>query len=147
MGTTVRPFDICTHTDGLSPFVDNPSSRAIDLSIATGLKDATLWWEDNPRWVAMTLRTITRDHRNFQRLLLETFWEDYDPHVGSDGHVDQGWLELDSVLAQLWESHSIRPRVIYNIPTWIDESGARLRVESLLPEVTSRGIVDLTLTW
>ena len=94
----------------------------------------------------MTLRTITRDHRNFQQLLLETFWEDYDPHVGSDGLVDQGWLELDSVLAQLWESHSIRPRVIYNIPTGIDESGARLRVESLLPEVTSRGIVHLTLT-
>ena len=55
----------------------------------------------------------------------------------------QGWLELDRVLALLWESHSIRPRVIYNVRVRKEKGKARRRVKSLLSEVTARGIVDL----
>ena len=55
----------------------------------------------------------------------------------------QGWLELDRVLAMLWESHSIRPRVIYNVRARKEKGKAKRRVKSLLSEVTARGIVDL----
>ena len=46
------------------------------------------------------------------------------------------------MLAQLWESHSIRPEVTYNVPTWMGKGTGR-RMQILLPEVTARGIVDL----
>ena len=53
------------------------------------------------------------------------------------------WLELDCLLAQLHESHSIRLKVLYNVPFDTDGSRERRRMEVLLPEVMTRGIVDL----
>ena len=53
------------------------------------------------------------------------------------------WLELDHLLVQLWESHSIRPKVTYIALSYMHEGRARSCMESLLPEVTTRGIVDL----
>ena len=50
------------------------------------------------------------------------------------------WMETDHVLAQLHESHSIRPKVVF----WENEQWMRGCMECLLPEVTKRGIVDLT---
>ena len=121
------------------------------MSGAGGLKGVTFVWEGDPRWVAMTLRTITCDNRNLQQLSLYAFWESQGTYLGSDDLTSlvvdvgersyQGWLELDGVLAQLWESHSIRPEVIYGVPRWIDEAQARPRVEKLLPRATTRGIV------
>ena len=56
----------------------------------------------------------------------------------------QGWLELDSVLAQLWESHSVRPVVTYKVlPESPDGGTAGRRVRSLLSGVTATGMVDL----
>jgi hypothetical protein len=52
------------------------------------------------------------------------------------------WLELDHLLVQLWESHSIRPKVSYYAPPGKGGEVANGRVYSLLPEVTSRGIAD-----
>ena len=61
-----------------------------------------------------------------------------------------GWLELDGVLAQLWETHSIRPEVYYDIisPSADDEIispcvDGRRWMESLLPGVSRRKIIDL----
>ena len=152
LGSAVRPFGICAHTDGLSPFVDQPSLGPIDLSKATQLKDVKFRWECHPRWAVEALRTVTHDNRNLQQLSLEAGEECHGPRVGGNnpgdpfGHIGessyQEWLELDSVLVQLWESHSIRPEVEYNVPRWTDE-GAGRRMQKLLPEVTARGIVDL----
>ena len=148
---TVGLFEICAHTDGLSPFVGEQSLGPIDLSKATRLKHVKFWWGRDPRWAVKALRTVTHDNRNLQ-LSLETTWKSYGHRVGSDdlgvllddigGACYQGWLELDSVLAQLWESHSIRPEVTYNVPTWMGKGTGR-RMQILLPEVTARGIVDL----
>ena len=110
-------------------------------------------WKFNPHWVALTLRTVTRDHGNLQQISLETPWKSYGMRLCSEDPADlaqevgetsyQGWLELDNVLAQLWESHSIRPRVIYDVPYWMDGRKAGRRVESLLSGVTGRGTIDL----
>ena len=53
---------------------DEESLGSIDLSKATGLKDMVFSWKWNPQWVIMTLRTITHNHRNLQRISLETPW-------------------------------------------------------------------------
>ena len=57
--------------------------------------------------------------------------------------VYQGWLELDAVLARLWESHSIRLELVYVVPRWSDRRRAGRLVRSLLPEVMTSGIIDL----
>ena len=54
------------------------------------------------------------------------------------------WLELDRLLAQLWESHSIRPKVVYHPLFGDDGEVTGGRVYSLFPEVISRGIVDFS---
>ena len=52
------------------------------------------------------------------------------------------WLRLDRILTQLWESHSIRLRVFYHVPSSMDGERARAYMEFLFPEVTTRGIVE-----
>ena len=133
-------------------FADEESLGSIDLSKATGLKNVALKWKSSPRWVAMTLRTITQNHRNLHQISLEIHWKMYaevdagDPtglrdKIGET--VYQGWLELDAVLARLWESHSIRSELVYVVPRWSDRRRAGRLVRSLLPEVMTSGIIDL----
>lgn len=53
------------------------------------------------------------------------------------------WPDLDSLLVKLWESCSIRTKVVYNIPpNGVGGTNAGLGV-SLLPESTERGVIDL----
>ena len=54
----------------------------------------------------------------------------------------QEWLELDRLLTHLWESHSYQSKVLYDVPIWVNGQSARSCIESLFPEVTTRGIVD-----
>ena len=124
---------------------DEESLGSVDLSKATGLRDAVLKWKWAPRWVAATLRTITHNHRNLQQISLETHWDaggsaNLMGAMGETAH--QGWLELDGVLVQLWESHSIRSELVYIV---LGEEGreAKRWIESLLLKSTTRGIVDL----
>ena len=60
------------------------------------------------------------------------------------GATCRGCSERDIVLAQLWESHPIRLEVSYTIALWVDLTEARSWVESLLPEVSMRGIAGLS---
>jgi hypothetical protein len=135
----------------------------IDLSKATKLKDVVFCCGMRPRWVTTTLRTITPDHRNLQQISLETpFTLFHSGHGPVDlvtfrhGPVDSAtfrhrvgdavgteWPDLDHLLAQLWESHSIRPKVFYTVPSWLDKEVAGRCVESLLSEISKKGIVDL----
>ena len=55
----------------------------------------------------------------------------------------QAWLELDRLLAQLSELHSIRPEIVYDVPSWVNRKEARSSMEVLLPELTKRGIVEM----
>ena len=102
---------------------DEVSPGSIDLPKATGLGDAVLKWKWAPQWVAATLRTITHNHRNLQQISLETPWEIYAESLNAGDPVNfmsamgetvyKGWLELDEVLVQLWESHSIRSELVH----------------------------------
>ena len=55
----------------------------------------------------------------------------------------QGWLELDRLLVQLCESHSIRLKVLYIPRINIDGRKKGSRMKTLLPEVGTRGLADL----
>jgi len=106
----------------------------------------------NIQWVLTALRTITTDHRNLRRVLVHVPCLSCGPativnraspaHIGhAIGEIGRGqWSEFDHLLAQLWESRSIRPEVLYyKYPDGTD----CCCVNSSLPEVTRRGIVDL----
>ena len=134
--------------------VDEPPFSSIDLSKATGLKDLAFEWDSsNPQWVAMTFQTVTKYHRNLQRISLETTWErhgsegdsddpsDLEREIGETSH--QGWSELDKVLVQLRESQLIRLGVVFNVPTSVRGKRTAFWVERLLPEAMARGIIDL----
>jgi len=106
----------------------------------------------NIQWVLTALRTITTDHRNLRGVSVRvpclscgpastvnrTDPANIDHAIGEVGR--RQWLEVDHLLAQLWESRSIRPEVLYY--EYPDGTGCCC-VNSLLAEVTSRGIVDL----
>jgi hypothetical protein len=70
----------------------------------------------------------------------------YTVHVGPFGGIKQiigetdsgQWLDIDRLLVQLWESRSIRPKVMCTAKKDMGD-----RIGSLLPEVTERGIIDL----
>jgi len=133
----------------LPSFVGNPSPASLDLSKATKLRDAT-FWSGSPRadWITMALQTITPKHREFQQISI------YVPYyltcfdVGDSvrrivGETDyRQWLDLDCLLVHLWESHSIRPRVV--CATLGDrEQSTKYCVGRLLPKITRRGIIHL----
>jgi hypothetical protein len=148
----VRPFEMCVCVNGLSLFVAELPPSTIDLSTAGGLKDVTLEWNRNPEWAAMTLRTITHNQRHLQQISLKAPSESYPQFSDSDDTlmnaldkaVYEGWLELDEVLVQLWESNSIRSDVAYDAPSSVDGRDTRCQVESLLSGAMARGIVRLT---
>lgn len=58
------------------------------------------------------------------------------------GSFYRGWLDLDRLLVQFWESHSIRPRVE---STTLEEreQGTKYCIRYLLPEITRREVIHL----
>ena len=146
----VRPIDIPVHTNNLLLLLARLESASIDLSKATRLTDvALLSGRSGAQWVVRALRTITPDHRNLQRIILRVPWiTHFYPTLRRSEPVNirhaigettyRQWLELDRLLAQLYESHSIRPKVQDQYA-----EGVSSCVETLLPEVTKRGIVGL----
>jgi hypothetical protein len=95
-------------------------------------------------WVAMTLRTITPEHRDFEEIKIDI---PYRPILGGVGaNVRQAigaanfgqWLDLDRLLVKLWESHSTRPKVVSTTSTCTGDF-----IGCLLPEVMRSGILDL----
>ena len=111
---------------------------SIDLSEATRLKSVVFRIESwLVGWIVVALRTITSDHRDLREISI------YASHR-FDGNIrgfitrqvaNRQWSDLDRVLVQLWESHSIRPRIGH----------AKLggRIARFLPDAAKRGIIDL----
>jgi hypothetical protein len=107
----------------------------------------------NPQHMVAALQTITPNHRDFRRISLVTpyplFYQSYDFTNPTNFKRDVGeaycveWLELDQLLAQIWESRSIRPQLIYDVPQELDRESVRSCMEALLPEVMTRGVVEL----
>ena len=130
-------------------------SALIDLSKAARLRDVVfLCGRRAAGWATIALRTITSDHRNLRQITISVPEMTYGlaltcvdlatvrNALGEVGY--RHWLELDHVLAQLWESHSIRPKVLHFVPPK-DEIGPKSCVDMVLPEVTRRGIADLVV--
>ena len=108
----------------------------------------------NPRSVASILQAITREsHKNLQRILLDAPYiidsldiNPTDPTnvrhaIGEAAYA--GWLELDRLLVQLWESHSVRSEVQYYVPLSVGEENTTDCVKNLFPEATARGSIHL----
>ena len=147
----VCSFTISARNNNLPLFVD---SGLVDLSKATQLKEVVLVYEEqNPWWAVATLRTITLDHRTLRQVSVQAFnflhsldSNDLDPanviHIVGETTF-QALLELDHVLTRLWESHAIRPEIVYNVPPYVSEEKAKSYMGVLLPELTKRGLAKL----
>ena len=117
-------------------------SAPSDLSKATKLKYVTFWLNSwSVEWINAALRTITPGHRDIQQTSIHIPY--YLIIVGItlrtiEEPIHGEWLGLDRLLVQLWESRSVRTRVIYT-----EKRDMRDLVEHLLPETSGRGAIDL----
>ena len=144
----VRPFATCVCTDDLLLFLVESWPTPVDFSKATRLKDVTFRVEfPGIEWVTAALQTVTSKHRDLRRILISLTYYSVDVLHGVNverivgKQIPGQWPELDRLLAQLWESHSIRPKILcYGLP-----SGGFISdvVGRLLPEATEEGIIDL----
>jgi hypothetical protein len=94
-------------------------------------------------WIVTTLQTITPKHRDLRQITIKvsTVASSYIAPGISQTIEEVGcgqWLDLDRLLIQVWESHSIRPKIVSVAELCIGD-----RVQSFLPEVKKRGILDL----
>lgn len=128
--------------------------NAIELSRTTKLKYITFRCESlSSGWMTMTLGTITSEHRNLHQISIHI------PYALSHAtaqectaierqieNMDPGtrWSDLDHRLVELWESRSVRGRVVYHRTQTRDGGrGSRDWATYLFPELTKRGIIDL----
>jgi hypothetical protein len=93
----------------------------------------------------MALQTITPKHQHLRQISIPMAY--YRSAVAGPGpNVRQTigeanfeqWLNLDRLLVQLWESHSIRPKVVCTAGHDVEDF-----IGSLLPEIMRRGVVDV----
>ena len=137
----VYRFNTCVRTSNSFLFVPVGRSSLVDLSEATRLDRVAFLFGGGPGWVARTLRTITPNH-NLQQISLSLSISIEDRDNFEDAACNE-WLELDRVLSQLWEWHSVRPKVMYWVSWYATVESAMGCMKSLLPEVATRGVVDL----
>jgi len=96
----------------------------------------------------MALRTITPKHRDLRQISIYLHCPSH-PAGAEVGvvraigrRIYEQWLDLDRLLVQFWESHSIRPRLVRTTPAQETPDAERC-IGRLLPEVTKRGIAEL----
>jgi hypothetical protein len=114
------------------------NSTPLDLSKLTGLKKVELGYcEPWVQWITMTLQTA--ESINLEEIVIHPV----NTLIASES-VYREWQDLDRLLLQFWISRSIRPKIRHK---WEGE-GCDLRdlAPRLLPELTSRGVVDLIET-
>ena len=114
-------------------------------------------WQKHCQWITATLRTIVSNRRDRDVLqislrasgILHALPYDFVPGTGPAGLRNaigetkyQEYLELDHLLPRLWESRSVRLKVAYDVPYWLEEDGSSC-MEILFPEVTAGGAIDL----
>ena len=142
----VRPVGTCIRPDNSLLTPDEWSSVSIDLSKATKLEDVAFQLSSwNAEWVITALQTITPNHRDFRRILIHIPYPLILPFVDHNirraiAGVGHGYLSLDRLLVQFWESRPARPTIICVTRT---EAGQDLRdcVGWLLPETSREMIV------
>ena len=96
----------------------------------------------------MALQTITPGHGDLRQITLHICGYSFrDPatyvrQMVGEAEYEQ-WVDLDRLLVQLWELHSIRPKVTYGVVPEHREKDVIDCVSYLLPETTKKGTVDL----
>ena len=117
----------------------------MDLSKATKLKDVVFRpGMRRVEWVVKALQTITPKSQDLRQLIIDIphdytlsgLGDNDEEAVGEPVHGQ--WPDLDRLLIQFWESHSIRPKVVFTAGHGVEDF-----IGSLLPEITKRGIVDV----
>ena len=58
--------------------------------------------------------------------------------------IHRQWVDLDHLPVRFWESRTIRPKIVYYTPKEWDGEAMRMSIGVLLPEMTGRGIIELT---
>ena len=135
----LRLFCFCARVVALLSSVDYSDPAYIDLSKATKLRDAVFQPTSmTVTWVVMTLRTITTEHRDLQQILIHAP-HDEEP-IGET--ICRQWSDLDCLLVQFWESHSIRPKVVLDAAMRSGRKNVKSSIGFLLPEITKGGIID-----
>jgi len=82
------------------------------------------------RWVITTLQAPKP--KSLQEITIYSYGVPY--HMARE--TVEEWLEMDRLLAELWTSHSIVPRI-----TSTNADSLRTFAPRLLPELTGRGVV------
>ena len=139
----------CIRTGSLPLFLGEPMSAPIDLSKAAGLESVVVRVNSHTVcWVTMVLQTIPLEHSDLRQITIylpfdSAFIDTLAAISQSLGEVIRRlWSDLDSLLVQLWELRSIRPRVGH-VKQGEQGESVGYNVRCLLPEITKRGIVDL----
>ena len=118
------------------PFgVANPGMPLVDLSKLTKLKDVVFGCPDIQR-ITMTLQTA--ESTNLEQITI-IYPIDFGQVIMESAYRE--WKDLDRLLLQFWVSYSIRPKIRYE--QWNERRDLRDVAPRLLPELTSRGAVDL----
>ena len=129
-------------------FLVKQGSASINLSKATRLKDVTFRAESpSIEWITMALQTITPEHRDLRQISFDVHYlTNFNAEATFRRLIREAilghWLDLDRLLVRLWESHSIRPKIICATPGQ-ERQSVRSWVGGLLPETTRRGVIDL----
>ena len=118
----------------------------IDLSKATKLRCIVFQPVSlTVTWVIAALRTITPEHRDLRQISVHVpgYIALVDASAGLEQAVGKAvyrqWLDLDRLLVQLWESRSIRPKLVPGLPM----ENRKQNIACLFPEMTKRGVIDL----
>jgi len=96
----------------------------------------------------MALQTITPEHRDLRQITIQVPKSlTFNAGTGGGGIIEEAirgqWLDLDRLLVQFVESSSIRPSVTQTISKG-SRGDAKDHIGCLLPELTKKGIIDLT---
>jgi hypothetical protein len=153
IATQVRFLQLLRVVNNLQLLVDIAMSGTppLDLSKATKLKDLSFrCGQPSIQRVTMALQTVQskylqrisiRPCHAFADLELINFSPSGTPPSIVEGPVLQEWQDLDRLLIQFWDSHSIRPEITYEAVK--GQNAWRVLSQTLLPEVTRRGLFDL----
>ena len=145
LGASVRPP---RPRDDSFPFPVKSRSASVDLSRAMRLKELSFrvnsWCVD---WIATALRTVAPKHLDLRQISIHVYFDSANS-VGANvrqiigEQLFEQWLGLDRLLVQLWESHSIRPKIQYYV-LMRKEKDVSDCVGCLLPGTTEGRIIDL----
>ena len=132
----------------LSPSAGESGPASVDLSKVAKLREV-VFLPQSPAvaWITAALQTIT-EHQDLQHISIHapfrfTFIKSStDVRQDIGGGISEQWSDLDRLLVRLWESRSIRPKVVCK-PLERENRNTRRCIGCLLPEMTERGIIDL----